>query len=115
MPATRRSLNTTSSEPVEQAAITTTTTRSEVHWFDDGNIILQAESKLFKVHRGVLSKHSEVFRDMFSLPQPPPAADSDHWDSSTACPLVVLQGDSELDVHHFLNVIYNPWVSSTTY
>ena len=42
-------------------------------WFDDGNIILlpESESKVgFKVHRGVLSRHSEVFRSMFDIPQP---------------------------------------------
>lgn len=44
--------------------------RSKV-WFEDGNIILVAAgSAAFKVHRGQLERHSEVFRDMFSLPQP---------------------------------------------
>jgi hypothetical protein len=39
-------------------------------WFDDGNIILHAESTQFRVHRSILSASSSVFRDMFSLPQP---------------------------------------------
>lgn len=43
--------------------------RSEV-WFDDGNIIVQAEKTQFRVHRGVLAKQSVVFKDMFRLPQP---------------------------------------------
>ncbi|EMD39921.1 hypothetical protein CERSUDRAFT_46377 [Gelatoporia subvermispora B] len=42
-------------------------------WFDDGNIILltgQEEGTVaFKVHRGVLARHSEVFQSMFEIPQ----------------------------------------------
>ena len=40
-------------------------------WFADGNIILVPEGNpvpLFKVHRGVLSRHSEVFQSMFNIP-----------------------------------------------
>jgi BTB/POZ domain len=96
--APRRGCGNTTHE-LEQVA----TTQSEVHWFDDGNIILQAESKLFKVHRGVLAKHSNVFQDMFSLPQPPNQPTAEH----EGCPSVML-ADSELDVHHFLNAIYSP-------
>lgn len=33
-------------------------------WFDDGNVILQAESTLFKVYRGILVQNSTVFHDM---------------------------------------------------
>lgn len=46
-------------------------------WFQDGNIVLMPESGsksepqvAFKVHRGVLSRHSEVFQTMFEIPQP---------------------------------------------
>ncbi|KAL5524456.1 hypothetical protein ACEPAF_9596 [Sanghuangporus sanghuang] len=40
-------------------------------WFDDGNLILQADGNVcFKVHRGVLARQSEIFRDMLALPQP---------------------------------------------
>lgn len=39
-------------------------------WFEDGNIILVAGDVAFKVHRGQLERHSEIFRDLFSLPQP---------------------------------------------
>jgi hypothetical protein len=82
------------------------TTRSQIHWFDDGNIILEAGGKLFKVHRGVLSKNSGIFKDMFGLPQPPEQFTIED------CPIVNLS-DSEEDVHHFLNVIYIPCVPVT--
>lgn len=38
-------------------------------WFDDGNVILATATMLYRVHRGVLSLNSPVFREMFSLPQ----------------------------------------------
>lgn len=38
-------------------------------WFDDRNIIFTAEDTLFKVHMGMLSKKSEIFRGMFPCPQ----------------------------------------------
>ncbi|TFK40674.1 hypothetical protein BDQ12DRAFT_733879 [Crucibulum laeve] len=41
-------------------------------WFDDGNIILvtQDAPTAFRLHRGVLARHSEIFQDMFAIPQP---------------------------------------------
>ncbi|KAF9071185.1 hypothetical protein BDP27DRAFT_1291582 [Rhodocollybia butyracea] len=59
-------------------------------WFEDGNIILvpqedpessesASEARLgFRVHRGVLARHSEVFQDMFELPQPDTLDDNDN-------------------------------------
>ena len=40
--------------------------RSDI-WFSDGNIALVAGSAAFKVHRGQLERHSEVFKDMFPV------------------------------------------------
>ncbi|KAF9267304.1 hypothetical protein L218DRAFT_995570 [Marasmius fiardii PR-910] len=44
-------------------------------WFDDGNIILVTNDlkspTAFRVHKGVLARHSEVFQGMFEIPQPP--------------------------------------------
>ncbi|THH07411.1 hypothetical protein EW145_g3389 [Phellinidium pouzarii] len=40
-------------------------------WFEDGNLILEADNNAyFKIHRGVLARQSEVFKDMLALPQP---------------------------------------------
>ncbi|GJJ10916.1 hypothetical protein Clacol_005144 [Clathrus columnatus] len=41
-------------------------------WFDDGSIVLRANNPttLFRVHRAMLARHSEVFRNMFAIPQP---------------------------------------------
>ncbi|KDR69944.1 hypothetical protein GALMADRAFT_255256 [Galerina marginata CBS 339.88] len=43
------------------------TTRSNI-WFEDGNIIIQAQMIQFRVHKGVLGRHSNVFQDVFSVP-----------------------------------------------
>lgn len=40
-------------------------------WFKDGNVVVLAGNVAFKVHRGVLERHSDVFRDVLSIPQPP--------------------------------------------
>lgn len=36
----------------------------------DANTVLQAENVQFGVHEGVLTMHSEVFKDMFHVGQP---------------------------------------------
>lgn len=47
-----------------------TPTRSTEFWFDDGSVVLHVETTQFRVHRSILSSYSEVFRDMFAVPQP---------------------------------------------
>ncbi|KAL6303479.1 hypothetical protein BKA93DRAFT_735036 [Sparassis latifolia] len=41
-------------------------------WFDDGNLVLLTDKPpvAFKVHRGVLARHSEIFQSMFEMPSP---------------------------------------------
>ena len=75
--------------------------RCEDLWFADGNVVLRAEDTLFKVYQGLLSRESEVFRTMFSLPQP--AESSDTYEGT---PLVVLQ-DSAEDIERFLLTIFD--------
>ncbi|KAL6297854.1 hypothetical protein BKA93DRAFT_745237 [Sparassis latifolia] len=48
------------------------TTRIENLWYDDGSVILVAGTSAFRVHCGILSQYSSVFRDLFMVPQPPP-------------------------------------------
>lgn len=77
------------------------TTQAGDLWFDDGNIILQAEKTLFRVYSGFLGARSSVFRDMLSFP--PPAEGNDKLDG---CPIVVLY-DSARDVNYFLKAIFD--------
>ncbi|KDR70044.1 hypothetical protein GALMADRAFT_76823 [Galerina marginata CBS 339.88] len=69
-------------------------------WFRDGNIVIIAGSAAFKVHRGQLERHSEVFSDLFSLPQP---SDQELVDG---CSSVELQ-DPPSDVFYFLSALYD--------
>lgn len=73
--------------------------RSEL-WFLDGNIVILAASVAFKVHRGQLRRHSEVFDDLFSIPQP---KDQDLYDG---CPWVEVY-DCPSDVLYFLKALYD--------
>ncbi|KAJ7175029.1 hypothetical protein C8R43DRAFT_1119056 [Mycena crocata] len=73
--------------------------RSEL-WFLDGNIVIIASSIAFKVHRGQLRRHSEVFDDLFSIPQP---KDQDLYDG---CPWVEVY-DCPSDVLYFLKALYD--------
>ena len=74
--------------------------RSE-YWFDDGNIILQVENTLFRVHRGMLAHHSEVLKDMFEIPQP----ENPNELQVEGCPVVPLY-DSLEDVEIIISIFY---------
>ena len=69
-------------------------------WFHDGNIVLLVGHVAFKVHRGQLERHSEVFRDILSIPQP---TDSPKQDG---CPMIELF-DCPTDVWYLLKALYD--------
>lgn len=73
-------------------------------WFEDGNVVLQTEGKLFKVYRGILIRESDVFEGMFSLPQP----SKQHSDEDTyeGCQLVKMHDDDD-DLEHFLRALFD--------
>lgn len=70
-------------------------------WFDDGNIVLQAEDTVFRVYKGVLACHSVIFKDMFDLPQPNEVQRYD------GCELVVIPESSQ-DLEIFLKALLCP-------
>ena len=69
-------------------------------WFEDGNVILVAGDVAFRVHRGQLERHSEIFRDLFSLPQP---VDQPTFQGS---PIIQLY-DSPSDITFLLRALYD--------
>jgi hypothetical protein len=69
-------------------------------WFEDAQLVFQADNRQFRVHGDVLAAASPVFRDMLSLPQPTCE------DFVDGCPLIRLQ-DSGLDVTYFFKAIYD--------
>ncbi|KAJ7650832.1 hypothetical protein FB45DRAFT_1050708 [Roridomyces roridus] len=71
-------------------------------WKPYGDIVLLAESTLFKVNRTILVEHSSVFEGLFSIPQPQSAEAID------GCPVVELS-DAAQDVELLLSALYNPF------
>lgn len=70
-------------------------------WFDDGSVVLKVQKTMFKVHRTLLSSHSIVFADMFSVPQPAAR------DQIEGCPVVDVP-DAANDFTYLLTAIYDP-------
>lgn len=95
-PVKRKRTDASSSETPQSAE----TTRSDL-WYDDGNIILQAERVQFKVYKGVLAENSSVFKDMFAFPQPP----STDTQLVEGCHVVHLS-DSAQDMGYVLEELY---------
>ncbi|KAJ6465717.1 hypothetical protein C8R45DRAFT_839594 [Mycena sanguinolenta] len=69
-------------------------------WFPDGDIVLEIEQQLLKVHRKRL-QCSVIFSDMLHIPQP---SETDQVDG---CPSVTLVGDTVADWEVALQWIYS--------
>ncbi|KAF8272473.1 hypothetical protein EI94DRAFT_1796094 [Lactarius quietus] len=64
-------------------------------WFSDGNVILCAGNFAFKVHRGQLERHADIFQTMLSIPQPDDTGG------------IIRLCDSPTDVYHLLRSLYD--------
>ncbi|KAF8148678.1 hypothetical protein B0H34DRAFT_668422 [Crassisporium funariophilum] len=73
--------------------------RVEGLWFEDGNLILQAENSLFRIYSGFLAARSSVFRDMLAFP--PPEEGNTIMDGCYIVPVY----DSAKDMTYFLKAI----------
>ena len=82
--------------------LATPSIRSESLWYQDGNVILQAEGMQYKVYKGLLAQQSTIFKDMFSLPQPSETMNSDMVEG---CPVVHLS-DAAGEVTFVLEEIF---------
>ena len=69
-------------------------------WFEDGNIVLVAEQTSFKVHRGVLAKHSDVFQGLLGIPQP---IDAEKLEGLP----VIMMADNSDDLSVLLTALYD--------
>jgi hypothetical protein len=76
-------------------------------WFEDGNLILQAENSLFRIYSGLLAARSSVFRDMLAFP--PPAEGNPMMEG---CHIVSVY-DSAKDMTVFLKAIMDSRCVST--
>ena len=76
------------------------TDRDPEVWLSDGNIVVVSRNVAFRVHKSVLSHHSEVFnRDLFSLPEQ--GAD----EMMDGCPVVRLDSDEPEDLQRLFLVL----------
>ena len=75
--------------------------RHESLWFDDGSLVLSVERTLFRMHRSVLCVQSEIFADMFGIPQPNDEA------TIEGCAVICLP-DKAADFADLLKAIYEP-------
>nr|GAT56153.1 predicted protein [Mycena chlorophos] len=82
-----------------------TPTRSDI-WHYDGSVVLQAANTQFRVHWSVLTMHSSVFKDMYSVPQPDVAGPT-----VENCPVVELHDDPQ-DLEYVLKALYDPTLLS---
>lgn len=90
-------------QKTQALALTTLKPCSDL-WFADGNIILIVDKVAFKVHRGQLSRHSEVFEGLFSLPTTTTSSINMLYEG---CMCVEMHGDSPMDMRFFLQALYD--------
>ena len=79
-------------------------------YFSDGNFLIIAQDAAkktdrihFRVHQAILSKHSQVFKDMFNLPGPP----ADAQEFYDGVPFVEVSDDPE-DMAKIFKILYEP-------
>ena len=77
--------------------------RNADFWFSDGSIVVIVEDTAFRIHKSVLSKHSEVFANLFTIPQP-----DDLNEVVEGCPTVRLVNDDLSDFTDLVKALYEP-------
>ena len=93
-PRTDSTANTSESSPVSLEALE----RDKDFWLEDGNIVLVAQNVGFRVYKGLLTKQSPVFQDLFS------AREIRADESYDGAPVVRLF-DSPVDLRHLFQVL----------
>jgi BTB/POZ domain len=85
-------------------------------WFDDGNIIIRTVLSrkayiVYKVHKSILTSHSNVFHDLFDGPQAAFDIASERYEGLS---VIDLQ-DSPSEMNDFLKALYFPeWAVSSS-
>ena len=77
--------------------------KDEHFWFADGNVVLVLNQAVaFRAHASILAQRSQVFRDLFEVPQPTDQTKID------GC-IVVHLSDDPVDMGVFLGFFYHAW------
>ncbi|RHZ46045.1 hypothetical protein Glove_637g13 [Diversispora epigaea] len=80
--------------------------RSEIHFYDDGDVELTAENITFRIHKNILALSSQAFSGMFMSAKP---TDEDLIISSTtgkSIPRIELRDDAAPDIEKLLSFLY---------
>ena len=88
-----------------QADVDGSINRDSEVWFEDGNIVVIAQNVAFRFHKSVVSIHSSVFRDLFSIPRPSPTGEEVD-ETFDGCP-VVRVSDTSYDFRELIRAIYS--------
>ncbi|KAI0033273.1 hypothetical protein K488DRAFT_85041 [Vararia minispora EC-137] len=78
--------------------------RSRTYYLDDSLVVLAVDNELYRVHRSVLIRESDVFAGMFALPQDP--AQSNQVDGSDDEHPIVIPITTKEEFEAFLDYIY---------
>ena len=70
-------------------------------WFDDGNLVIQAEDRLFRVYKGMLTSVSPVFRDLFLVAVP----STEDTETMDGCPVIRVPDPSD-EFHSLMKVLF---------
>ncbi|KZV92458.1 hypothetical protein EXIGLDRAFT_836457 [Exidia glandulosa HHB12029] len=85
-------------------ASTSPPTKREDWWFEDGNVVIQAGDRLFKLHMSNLARESDFFKDLSSLP--PPTGEAAEGTEKSPLLLHEVEADVFADLLH---VLYLRW------
>jgi len=53
--------------------------RHPIFWFDDGSVVVRIQDRLFKLHRSLLSRHSNFFAQYPAINRVPKEAIREDW------------------------------------
>ena len=96
--------DTIDSQSLDPANVHCLINRDSEVWFEDGNIVVVAQNTAFRFHKSVVSLHSSVFRDLFSIPQPSLMGEEVD-ETFDGCP-VVRVSDTSYDFRELIRAIY---------
>jgi len=76
--------------------------RHHVFYFDDGNLVLDVQGTLFRIHKYFLTRHSPVFENLFRM-----KSSSSNLEGSSDKSPITLQGDDPVDFCRLFRLFYH--------
>lgn len=94
---------------MEAISYNNTLTRHTEFYYHDGNICLAAGPTVFRVLKSQLAAHSNLFRDMFTIPSPPASTELINGGQETydSAPLVRVD-DAPEDLQALFRFLWSP-------